>query len=115
MIVAVEGTKNFDDYELFMRGMSVALSQPSSGKDIEVWSAGPHKINSFTAAFCNSSENYLRNKGYKISFKKLPQKYISDNISSVGFLAYFSKKNEPTSMLVAAAELSDVETAIFRY
>lgn len=115
MIIAVEGTKNFDDYELFMRAMSVALSQPNEEPTIEVWSAGPHKINAFTAAFCNSSENYLRTKGYRISFKKLPSSYIQQNINNVGFFAYFSKRNEPVSKLVATAELSDVETGIFRY
>lgn len=115
MIIAVEGTKNFDDYELFMRGMGVALSQPNDEQMIEVWSAGPHKINAFTAAFCNSSENYLRSKGYKIAFRKLPSRFILDNMSRVEYFAYFSKKSEPVSKLVAAAELSDVEAGIFRY
>lgn len=115
MIIAVQGTKRFDDYDTFMRAMGVALSQPNEENIIEVWSAGPHKINSFTAAFCNSSENYLKQKGYRIMFKNLPEKYISDNVDYVTYLAYFSKKNEPTSKLVAAAELADVETGIYRY
>ncbi len=53
MIIAVEGTKGFSDYEVFMRAMGVALSTPTVDSDIQVWSLGPHKINNFTAAFCN--------------------------------------------------------------
>jgi hypothetical protein len=114
MIIAVEGTKSFIDYETFMRAMGVALSQPKNDNTIEVWSAGPHKVNSFTAAFCNSSENYLKQKGFKISFKKLPYQYVADNIGYVDYLAFFSNKNEKVSKLVAEAELNGVEIGIFR-
>lgn len=114
MIIAVEGTKTFSDYETFMRAMGVALSQPNDDGTIEVWSAGPHKINSFTAAFCNSAENYLKQKGFRISFRKVPPSFISDNINDIAFLAFFSKKNEPASRNVVAAEMSDIEVGIFR-
>ena len=115
MIIAVQGTKGFADYETFMRAMGVALSQPNNEDIVEVWSAGPHKINSFTAAFCNSVENYLKQKGFKVVFRKLPEKYIEDNIDYVSYMAYFSKKNEKTSKLVAFAEMAQVETGIYRY
>jgi putative hemolysin len=114
MIIAVQGTKNFSDYETFMRAMGVALSQPNNDRSIEVWSAGPHNVNNFTAAFCNSAENYLKQKGYKVSFKKLPAKYIEDNISNISYLAFFSKKSEKVSPLVAKAELNNTEIGIFR-
>ena len=66
MIIVVEGTKTFDDYEIFMRAMGVALSKKDIDNDIQIWSLGPHTINSFTAAFCNISEKFLKNKGYKL-------------------------------------------------
>ena len=114
MIIAVQGTKSFTDYETFMRAMGVALSQPNEEDIIEVWSAGPHNVNNYTAAFCNSAENYLKQKGYKILFKKLPSKYIEENISYVSYLAYFSQRSEKISPLVVTAELQDVEVGIFR-
>ena len=114
MIIVVEGTKGFSDYETFMRAMGVALSQLDDSNSIEVWSAGPHVINNFTAAFCNSAENYLRQKGYRISFKKLPQSHIADRIDDINYLAFFSKKNEKSSSLVAMAELSNIEIGIFK-
>lgn len=114
MIIAVEGTKQFTDYETFMRAMGVALSQPNDESIIEVWSAGPHKINNFTAAFCNSAENYLKQKGFKILFRKVPPSYVTDNMNYISYYAFFSSKNEPTSKNVASAELSGIETGIFR-
>lgn len=115
MIIAVEGTKQFSDYETFMRAMGVALSQqPNAESVIEVWSAGPHKINSFTAAFCNSAENYLKQKGFKILFRKVPPSYVTDNIDYVSYYAFFSGKNEPASKTIASAELSGIEIGIFR-
>lgn len=114
MIIAVEGTKLFSDYETFMRAMGVALSELKQSEPIEVWSAGPHNVNNFTAAFCNSAENYLRQKGHKISFKKLPHTVIADRIAEINYFAFFTRKNEKNSKLLAAAELSGVETGIFK-
>jgi NADPH:quinone reductase-like Zn-dependent oxidoreductase len=81
MVIAVEGTKNFSDYDVFMRAMGIALSTGTSDNKIQVWSLGPHKINSFTAAFCNSSERFLKNKGYKIVFHKVNAQWIAENIN----------------------------------
>ena len=48
MIVAVHGTTDFDDYQVFLRAMSVALSGlKNEDKEFIVYSAGPVKINSF--------------------------------------------------------------------
>jgi hypothetical protein len=115
MIIAVEGSKTFDDYETFMRGMGVALSDLGNDDTIEVWSAGPYKINSFTAAFCNSSENYLKQKGYRIKFSKVQQNWLSENISAVNHYAYFSNPNERPSRLTAEAELANIDVSIYRY
>lgn len=116
MIIAVEGSKTFDDYEVFMRGMGVALSDLEQGDDlVEVWSAGPYKINSFTAAFCNSSENYLKQKGIKIKFSKVPHNWLAENISSVNHLLHFCNPNEGRTRLTAEAELSNIDVSIFRY
>jgi hypothetical protein len=114
MIIVVEGTKTFSNYETFMRAMGVALSNVKDG-NIEVWSAGPHNINNYTAAFCNITENYLRQKGIRISFKKLHRDQIEKKIGEVSYFAFFSSKKESMSKLAASAELNGVETEIFRY
>jgi len=114
MIIVVEGSKTFGNYETFMRGMGVALSNLNEDS-VTVWSAGPHKINNFTASFCNSVENYLKLKGHKIRFTKVNYKYVYDNLNMVDHLAYFSNPNEKKSMLSAKAELSGIDVNIYRY
>lgn len=116
MIIVVEGTKTFNDYEIFMRGMGVALSNKSIDSNISVWSLGPHKINSFTAAFCNSSENFLKQKGFKIRFHKVNAKWVAENIYSINQYLYFSLPSESASkMCKAAQEIEGCEVAIFKY
>lgn len=116
MIIAVEGTKTFDNYDIFMRAMGVALSKPEVDQDIQVWSLGPHKINSFTASFCNSSESFLKNKGFRISFYKVAHSWVAENLQSVNYYAFFSLPKEPESrMCKAAQELGVGEVGIFRY
>jgi hypothetical protein len=116
LIIVVEGTKSFEDYDIFMRAMGVALSHVPEDRDIQVWSVGPHKINSFTAAFCNSSENFLKQKGFKISFSKVHASWVYENIEYVDYFAFFSKPNESLSKLSKQAEeIEGCELGIFRY
>lgn len=117
MIIAVEGTKSFNDYEVFMRAMGVALSVEYLDSRIEVWSAGPQNINRFTAAFCNSSENFLKQKGFRISFKRYPISHIKTSMGQVDYFAFFCKPNQKNaeSKLLPTAEYYQVESGIFRY
>jgi hypothetical protein len=116
MIVVVEGTKSFNDYETFMRAMGVALSNKVLNNNIQVWSLGPHKVNGFTAAFCNSSENFLKQKGYKINFSKVNSFWVEENILHVDYYAYFSLPKEPVSKMVKVAQnVEGCEVGIFRY
>jgi hypothetical protein len=115
MVIAVEGTKSFSDYDIFMRAMGIALSN-NIDSEITIWSAGPHTINSFTAAFCNSSENFLKQKGFKIKFSKAPTFWVADNLSYVNYFAFFSAPKESLSRLAQQAELLEsCELGIFRY
>jgi hypothetical protein len=115
MIIAVEGTKSFSDYEIFMRAMSVALSNIKDN-EIQVWSLGPHAINNFTAAFCNSSENFLKQKGFKISFHKVYAAWVSENIEHVNYFAFFSAPKESLSKMTMLAQGVDTcEVGVFRY
>jgi putative hemolysin len=116
MVIVVEGTKPFSDYEIFMRAMTVALSTPNNDNQIQVWSLGPHKINSFTAGFCNSAESYLKQKGFKVSFSKVNEQWVRENIEHITYYAYFSLPKEPLSKFAIHMEhQEDIEMGIFRY
>jgi hypothetical protein len=116
MIVAVHGTADFDDYQVFLRAMSVALSGMKDGdKEFTVYSAGPAAINSFVSEFCNLSERGMKARGRKIKFYKVPNSWIEENMSHVNYLAFLSKPQQAVSKLIAVAEKNNVEVGIFRY
>jgi hypothetical protein len=116
MIVAVQGTSGFDDYQVFLRAMSVALSGMKDGdKEFIVYSAGPAKINSYVSEFVNLSERGMKARGRKIKFYKAAPSWIEENMQYVNYFAYLSKPKEQISKLVASAELNNVEVGIFRY
>lgn len=115
MKVAVQGTKEFSDYQVFMRAMGVAMNDVTVGNDLLIYSAGPANINSYTTEFCNMAERNLKARGIKIRFFKVPPSYIEDNIKTFNYFAYLSAPHQRPSKLVDVAELAGVETGIFRY
>lgn len=114
MNVAVQGTKDFSDYQVFMRAMGVALSEVKDG-EFNVYSVGPANINSFTAEFCNLSEEGLKRRDIKVRYYKVPPQSIEENWDAVDYFAFLSTPNQRPSRLVASAELAGVEVGIFRY
>lgn len=116
MIVVVQGSNEFDDYNVFLRAMSVAMScMNSEDKEFFIYSVGPARVNSFVSEFSNLSERGMKARGKKIKFYKVPASWVEENIDYVNYLAYLSKPKESTSKLVAAAELKNIEVGIFRY
>ena len=114
MNIAVQGTKEFTDYNVFLRAMGVALSDINDS-EFNVYSAGPSQVNSFTAEFCNRSENSLKQRGIKVRFYRVPSSFIEENIDSIDYFAFLSMPNQKTSKLTALMELSGVEVGVFRY
>ena len=116
MIVGIQGSKTFSDYNVFLRAMGVALSSlPEGDTDILVASAGPLNINNMGMEFVNISERSLKARGIKIKLIKIPPSWIKDNIHSIDYFAYFSKPKESVSELVDLAEAKDVEVGVYRY
>ena len=116
MIVAVQGTSEFNDYTVFLRAMAVALSAlPNEDRDFSIYSAGPARINSMVSEFSNMSERGFKARGKRIKFYKVPPSWIEENIQDVKYFAYLSKPNEPVSKLVGHAEKNNVDVGIYRY
>ncbi len=116
LIIAVQGTTNFNDYNIFMRSMSVGMSSlPKEDKEILVYSVGPKNINNFVTEFCNITERSLKARGIKIRYNKVPISWAEQNIDKINYLVFLSKPGEYNSKLVAEAELSGIEVGIFRY
>jgi hypothetical protein len=116
MIVAVQGTSDFNDYNVFLRAMGVAMSgMKNDDKELSIYSAGPARINSMVLEFCNLSERGMKARGMKIKNYKVPPSWISENMEYVNYFAFLSKPKQAVSKLVAEAELKNIEVGIFRY
>lgn len=116
MIVGVQGSRNFDDYAVFLRAMGTSLSMLPEGDNLfMIYSAGPVNINSMAMEFANVSERSLKARGIKILVRKVPPYWIKDNIFEINYFAYFSKPKEPISELVRYAEEKDAEVGVYRY
>ena len=116
MIIAIQGTRTFSDYNVFLRAMGTAMSlRDERDKSLTIFSAGPVNINSMAMEFTNVSERSLKARGIKIKLVKVPPKWIQENMADVNYLAYFSKPKEPISALVDIAEAKDVEVGVYRY
>lgn len=116
MIIGIQGTRNFTDYNVFLRAMGTALSmKPESDNEFIIYTAGPAQINSMSLEFSNISERSLKARGIKIKTQKVPPKWLKDNINVLSYFAFFSKPKEPVSDLVDTAEAKDIEVGVYRY
>jgi hypothetical protein len=116
MIVAVQGTKEFNDYSVFLRAMSVALSGMKDGdNDFIIYSAGPLKINNFVSEFSNLSERGMKARGKKIKFYNTSPLWLSENINQVNYFVFLSRPKEAKSKLVIKAEENNIDVGLFRY
>ena len=116
MIVAVQGSNDFNNYPVFLRAMGVALSSmKEDDKEFIIYSLGPAKINAFVSEFSNLSERGMKARGKKIKFYKVTLPWMYENIDQISYLAYLSNPNQGTSKFVAEAELRNIEVGIFRY
>lgn len=114
--MAIQGSRNFSDYNVFLRAMGTALSSMDrNDKEFIIYSAGPININSMGMEFSNIAERSLKARGIKIKLNKVPPSWIKTNIKDVDYFAYFSKPKEPVSDLVDLAEAKDIEVGIYRF
>ena len=114
MQIVVQGSKTFNDYAVFLRAMSVAMSDLTNDT-FNVYTVGAVNINRFTAEFVNKIEGSLRQRGIKARYFKVPASYIEEHMDEFDYFAYFCDEGQRPSDLFLDAEVAEIETAIFRY
>jgi len=114
MIVGVQGSSSFDNYNVFLRSMAVCMSSLTD-EYFYIYSAGPDNINKMVSEFVNLSEKGLKSRGKKIKMYKVAPSWISKNIKDLNYFAFLSSKDEQTSTLVREAKINNVEYGIFQY
>lgn len=115
MKVVVQGSKTFDDYNVFMRSMAVALSSMNNDSNIEVYTVGPSKVNNFVTGFVNLSEDGMKARGMSIRKYSVPHSWVESHVEEVDYFIYLSNPGEQPSRLVRLAEAVDCEVGVFRY
>ena len=117
MIVAIQGSKNFNDYQVFLRGIGTALREITDEQEKEfiIFSAGPKNINEFVHEFLNVNERSLKAYGIKTKIVKVPPSWFENNLNEIDYLLYFSKPKEALPNIVALAEGKDIEVGVYRY
>lgn len=121
MNILVYGTEDFQDYNTYLRGIVVAIESNLDGVDnkINILTAGPHKINNFTAEFVNRSEGLMKQKKMKMRFSRVSFKDVLNNFSSynLNYVVSFNTKNDRDKFfdpIITKAEESGVESAFYR-
>jgi hypothetical protein len=116
MIVAVQGSKSFSDYTIFLRAMRTALyAMGDEDREITILSAGPVKVNNMSLEFSNVSENGLRARGIKIQSRRVPESFLKGKMQDVDYFAFFSKPGEPVSKMVDLADRLGVDAGVYTY
>lgn len=116
MIVAIQATRGFNDYSVFLTGIGNAMNQlAKEDKEIFIYSAGPANLNSMGMEFTNVSERGLKARGIKIKFLKIPPSWIDTNLTDINYFAFFANKKEPLSPQVVKADAKDANVWVYRY
>ncbi len=116
MIVGVQGTSSFDNYQVFLRSMAVALSElPEGDKDFHIYSAGPNNINMMAMEFSNLSEKGMKLRGKSIKFIRVTPQWLEENISEINHFAFLSNPKEPVSKTVNISQLNNINTNVYNF
>jgi hypothetical protein len=116
MIIGVQGSRNFSDYQIYLRAMGTALSMiDDSDREIIIYSAGPANINSMAMEFNNITERSIKARGLKIKTQKIPIGWLKGNYEVLDYFVYLSKPKENLSDLANFLDRKGVEMGVYRY
>lgn len=116
MIVGVQGTSSFGNYNIFLRSMAVALSELNEqDKEFLIYSAGPNNINMMAMEFVNLSERGMKSRGKSIKFFKVTPEWLDQNINDLDHFAFLSNPKEPVSKIVYSSKLNNINTNVYTF
>jgi hypothetical protein len=121
MKILVYGSNKFSDYDTFTRAVVVAIDNVVDSIDgkLDIYTAGPYKVNQFTAEFVNKTEGFFRQKGIKSRFYRVLKNDVVENFDKYGInsVVYLSTKNERAEIfdtVISTAEQNDVPVNIYK-
>jgi hypothetical protein len=121
MKILVYGSNKFSDYDTFTRAVVVAIDNAVNNIDdkLDIYTAGPYKVNQFTAEFVNKTESFFKQKGIKSRFYRVLKNDVVENFDKYGIdsVVYLSTKNERAEIfdtVISTAESQDVPVNIYK-
>lgn len=117
MKVAIQGSRNFNDYNVFLRAMRVVLSEieRNEDKELTIYSAGSVTTNQHATEFTNIAERTMKSLGLRTKLRKIPVGWLEENMSEMDYFAYFCVEKEKISPLVDLADELKVDAGVFRF
>ena len=116
MIVGVQGTPNFNNYNIFLRAMAVALSElKDNEKEFYLYSVGPGNINDMAMEFVNLSERGMKSRGKQIKLFRVTPQWFEENVDSFNHFAFVSNPKERTSNLVSLSKSKNINTNVYNF
>jgi hypothetical protein len=117
MILGIQGSKEFNDYSIFLSGMALALRKMDSldlqDKELTVLSFGPKRIKDMALEFLNVSD--FKSRGIKTKLLNLPESWGRSNHQSFDMFVYFCNEKQPFSKLSEFLDQKEVDVQIMRY
>lgn len=116
MIIGIQGTSSFNNYQIFLRSMAVALSELlEDDKNFYIYSAGPNNINMMAMEFSNLSEKGMKLRGKSIKFFNVSPKWLEENINEIDHFVFLSNPKEPVSRIVYTSKLNNINTNVYTF
>jgi hypothetical protein len=121
MKILVYGNQKFSDYDTFTRAIVVAIDNNVTSNDdkIDIYTAGPYKINQFAAEFVNKTERFFKQKGIKSRFYRVLKNDVQENFDNYDLdtVVYLSTKNDRSEIfdvVISEAENKNIPVSIYK-
>lgn len=116
MKVVVQGTKEFNDYKVFLRSIAVALTGLSEDDEIfYIYTLGGKNVNNFVFEFSNLSERSMKARKKKIKYFTISSEWFEENINEFDYFAYLYKPGQSISRQAEQAKNFGIELGLFQY
>ena len=123
MKILVYGNQKFSDYDTFTRAVVVAIDNANGATTddsrLDIYTAGPYKINQFTAEFVNKTEGFFKQKGIKSRFYRVLKNDVVENFDKydIDTVVYLSTKNDRSEIfdtVISEAENNNIPVSVYK-
>ena len=114
--MGVQGTSSFNNYNIFLRSMAVALSElKENQQSFILYSAGPSNMNTMAIEFTNLSERGMKARGKVIKLFTGTPDWLEKNFDDLDHFIFLSNPKEHVSKMVYEAKSRKINTNVYTF